>query len=126
MIEDYHLITSPDVHRALAYLIERSPAELRVVISTRQDPALPLGRLRARGELAEIRAEDLRFTDEETDQVLVGSLGLPLTDEDVGHLQARTEGWPAAVYLAALMLRGRPDPGAVIRKILWVPQSAKK
>lgn len=116
VIEDYHLITNSDVHRALAYLIERSPAALRVVVSTRQDPALPLGRLRARGELAEVRADDLRFTDEETGQVLIGSLGLPLTGKDVAQLQARTEGWPAAVYLAALMLRGRSDPGALIER----------
>jgi LuxR family transcriptional regulator, maltose regulon positive regulatory protein len=116
VIEDYHLITNSEVHRALAYLIERSPAGLRVVVSTRQDPALPLGRMRARGELAEVRAGDLRFTDDETRQVLIGSLGLPLTDEDVDQLQARTEGWPAAVYLAALMLRGRPDPAPLIQR----------
>jgi len=116
VIEDYHVITSPDVHRALAYLIERSPAVLRVAVSTRQDPPLPLGRLRARGELVEVRADDLRFTDEETEQVLIGSLGLPLSGRDVAQLQARTEGWPAAVYLAALMLRGRSDPGALIER----------
>lgn len=116
VIEDYHLITNSDVHRALAYLIERSPAALRVVVSTRQDPALPLGRLRARAELAEVRADDLRFTEEETEQVLIGSLGLPLTQQDVAQLQARTEGWPAAVYLAALMLRGRSDPRALIER----------
>ena len=116
VIEDYHLITNSEVHRALAYLIERSPDAFRLVVSTRHDPALPLGRLRARGELAEVRADDLRFTNEETEQVLIGSIGLPLTSQDVAQLQARTEGWPAAVYLAALMLRGRSDPGALIER----------
>jgi len=116
VLEDYHLITSSGVHQALAYLIERAPTNLRFVISTRHDPALPLGRLRARGELAEVRADDLRFTDEETEEVLIGSLGLPLTHENVVQLQTRTEGWPAAVYLAALMLRGRPNPGALIER----------
>ena len=116
VIEDYHLISDPDVRRALAYLVERAPAQLRIVVWTRHDPRLPLGRLRARGDLAEIRADDLRFTEPETEQVLLGSLGLPLTPEDVAELQARTEGWPAAVYLAALMLRGRSDPSALIER----------
>ena len=116
VLEDYHLITSPEVHRAVAFLIERSPAALRVAISTRQDPALPLGRLRARGDLSEVRADDLRFTPEETQQVLIGSLGLPLTDSDIAQLQERTEGWPAAVYLAALMLRGQSDSTALIER----------
>ena len=116
VVEDYHLITAPEVHRTLAYLIERSPATLRVVLSTRADPALPLGRMRARGELAEIRADDLRFTDDETEQFLVGSLGLELSRADLARLQSRTEGWPAALYLAALTLRGRSDPGALIEQ----------
>ncbi|HEX4898375.1 MAG TPA: hypothetical protein VFV53_08480, partial [Candidatus Limnocylindrales bacterium] len=114
VIEDYHVITNPEVHRALAYLVERSPSVLRVVLSTREDPPLPLGRLRARGDLAEVRAGDLRFTDEETGAFLTGSLGLALSAADVGRLQERAEGWPAALYLAALSLRGRPDPSGVI------------
>lgn len=116
VIEDYHAVTNPDVHRAVAYLVERSPPTLQVVLSTREDPALPLGRLRARGELAEIRADALRFTDDETALFLTGALGLRLSPEDVDRLQARTEGWPAAVYLAALTLRGRPDPSALIEQ----------
>ncbi|HSL32915.1 MAG TPA: AAA family ATPase, partial [Candidatus Limnocylindrales bacterium] len=78
VVEDYHVITNPDVHRALAYLIERSPDALRIVLSTREDPPLPLGRLRARGELAEVRAADLRFSDDETAAFLVDALGLEL------------------------------------------------
>ncbi len=116
VIEDYHVIANPEVHGALALLIDRSPAALQVVLSTREDPPLPLGRLRARGELAEVRADALRFTDDEAAQFLTGALGLPLSSADVERLQARTEGWPAAVYLAALTLRGQPDPSAVIER----------
>lgn len=114
VIEDYHVITNQDVHRALAYLVDRSPAALRIVLSTREDPPLPLGRLRARGDLTEVRAADLRFTDEETEAFLTGGLGLELSAADVSRLQARAEGWPAALYLAALSLRGRPDASSVI------------
>ncbi len=116
VIEDYHLITSSAVHQALAYLVERAPPALRVVLSTRHDPPLPLGRLRARGELAEVRADDLRFTEDETDQFLTGALGLRLSAADVARLHARTEGWPAAVYLAALTLKGQSDPGSLIER----------
>jgi LuxR family maltose regulon positive regulatory protein len=116
VIEDYHVITSADVHKAMAYLVERSPATLQIALSTRHDPPLPLARLRARGELAELRADDLRFSDEEAKDLLVGTLGLRLSDADVRLLQARTEGWPAAIYLAALTLRGRSDPSAVVER----------
>src|SRR5262249_30327211 len=101
---------------ALAYLIERSPAGLHLVLATREDPPLPLGRLRARGELAELRVAELRFTDEETTGFLTEALGLELSAEDIARLQARTEGWPAALYLAALSLRGRADASAFIER----------
>ena len=114
VLEDYHLISNSEVHEAVAYLLERSPPALRVILSTREDPPLPLGRIRARGELAEVRADDLRFTDEEANTFLIGNLGLELSSTDVARLQARTEGWPAALYLAALSLRGRADTSLVI------------
>jgi LuxR family maltose regulon positive regulatory protein len=114
VIEDYHLVGDPEVHRAVAYLVERAPHSLRVVLSTREDPPLPLGRLRARGELIEIRADDLRFTENETAAFLTESLGLKLSQDDVARLHARTEGWPAALYLAALSLAGRSDASAAI------------
>src|SRR5438093_1021576 len=82
--------------------------------AAREDPPLPLGRLRARGELRELRAGELRFSDEEARAFLNDALGLGLSAEDVERLQARTEGWPAALYLAALSLRGRDDPSTVI------------
>lgn len=112
--DDYHLITNPVVHEALAHLIERLPEDVTLTLSTREDPPLPLGRLRARGELVEIRADQLRFTDEETATFLTESLGLNLSEADIARLWNRTEGWPAALYLAALSLRDRPDASAVI------------
>lgn len=114
VVDDYHLITNPQIHEALAYLIERSPAAFRLVLATRADPPLPLGRLRAGGQLGELRAGELRFSEEETTAFLTEALGLELSAEDVARLQTRTEGWPAALYLAALSLRGRPDASARI------------
>jgi LuxR family maltose regulon positive regulatory protein len=114
VLEDYHAISSDEIHEPLGYLIERAPPAFSVVVSARADPPLPLARLRARGELAEVRADQLRFTEQETSVFLTDGLGLDLTADDLARLQARTEGWPAALYLAALSLRGRPDTSAVI------------
>jgi ATP/maltotriose-dependent transcriptional regulator MalT len=114
VLDDYHLITNPEIHEGLAYLVERLSASLHVVVATRGDPPLPLGRLRARGELGELRAGELRFNDEEATTFLNGVLGLDLTAPDIERLQARTEGWPAALYLAALSLRGEADPSGSI------------
>jgi LuxR family maltose regulon positive regulatory protein len=116
VLDDYHLITSSEIVEVLAYLIERSPTCFRLVLATREDPPLPLARLRAGGELRELRAGELRFSDEETTAFLTDALGLELPAEDVARLQARTEGWPAALYLAALSLRGRPNASAVIER----------
>jgi LuxR family transcriptional regulator, maltose regulon positive regulatory protein len=116
VVDDYYVVTNPAIHEAVAYLIEHAPPSLRVVLATREDPPLPLGRLRARGELVEFRAADLRFTDEEAESFLTGSLGLELSPEDVARLQARTEGWPAALYLAALSIDGRADASAMIER----------
>lgn len=116
VLDDYHLITNPQIHEAVAYLVERSPDGFCVVLATREDPPLPLGRMRARGELREVRAGDLRFSDEETEAFLTESLGLDLSAEDVAKLQARTEGWPAALYLAALSLQGRADASTQIER----------
>jgi LuxR family maltose regulon positive regulatory protein len=116
VVDDYHLITNPQIHEALTYLIERSPAGFRLVLATREDPPFPLGRLRAGGELAEVRADQLRFSDQEASVFLTEALALELSAEDVARLQARTEGWPAALYLAALSIRGRPDASAVIER----------
>ena len=91
------------------------PRRVQLVLSTRADPALPLGALRAHGQLLELRADDLRFTAPEADEFLNGRLGLDLAAADVELLVARTEGWPAGIYLAALSLAGKADKPALVR-----------
>ena len=115
VFDDYHLISSQEVLRSVAFLVEHLPRNARLALTARADPELPLARLRARGELLEIRADDLRFTEAETTALLNGTLGLALEPADIAALQQRTEGWAAGLYLAALSLRGRPEPSAFIR-----------
>src|SRR3954471_10518741 len=114
VLDDYHLAESPEIQPGMAFLIERMPPQMRLLISTRADPALPLARLRAHGDLTEVRAADLRFTGGETAEFLASSTGLRLGPADVAALEARTEGWVASLQLAALSLRGRDDPSAFI------------
>ncbi|KQW50970.1 LuxR family transcriptional regulator [Nocardioides sp. Root1257] len=114
VLDDYHLADGPDIAKAMTFLVEHLPGQLRLVISTRADPALPLARLRVRGELVEVRAADLRFTSEEAAAYLNDLHGLGLTTDDVAALEARTEGWAAALQLAVLSLRDRPDASAFI------------
>ena len=115
IFDDYHLVVSAAVHEQLAFLIGRMPANLRLVLATRSDPMLPLARLRASGELGELRSDDLRFGVVEADHLLNEVLALDLTDDDVHLLHRRTEGWVAGLYLAALSLAGRPDASGFIR-----------
>lgn len=114
VLDDYHLAEGPDVRPGMTFLVDHLPPQLCLVISTRADPALPLARLRVRGELSEVRAADLRFTTEETDAYLNDTGGLDLGAGDIAALEARTEGWVAALQLAALSLRGRTDPSAFV------------
>ena len=93
----------------VAFLLEHLPPQVHLVIASRADPALPLARLRGRGQLVEIRAADLRFTADEAAAYLNGAMGLMLSADDVAALEGRTEGWIAALQLAALSLRGRDD-----------------
>lgn len=109
VLDDYHLADGVDVAAGMTFLVDHLPPQLRLVIGTRADPALPLSRLRARGELVEIRATDLRFTGEEVSSYLNDLNGLDLTAADLAALEARTEGWVAALQLAALSLRDRDD-----------------
>ena len=109
VLDDYHLAEGVEVAAGMAFLVDHLPPQLRLVIGTRADPALPLSRLRARGELVEIRASDLRFTPEEVSSYLNDLNGLDLTTADLAALEARTEGWVAALQLAALSLRDRDD-----------------
>ena len=113
MLDDYHVITSPDVHETLTYLLDNAPEQLRVLVATRSDPPLPLARLRSRGQLTEVRATDLRFTAQEASDFLNEVMGLDLTMADVEALDDRTEGWAAGLQLAGLSLRGRAGPGDV-------------
>ncbi|HMQ30223.1 MAG TPA: LuxR C-terminal-related transcriptional regulator [Chloroflexaceae bacterium] len=107
VLDDYHLITAPAIHDALALLVERQPPALRLLLLTRADPPLPLARLRARGQLAEVRLGDLRFTPEEAAAFFRHTLPTPLDDLALRTLHAQAEGWGAGLQLAALSLRGR-------------------
>ena len=114
VLDDYHVIDAPAVQDGMAFLLDHLPPGLHVVIASRADPALPLARLRARGELAEIRAAELRFTPDEAAAYLNEMMGLQLTARDVAALEARTEGWIAALQLAALSMQGRDDVAGFI------------
>jgi LuxR family maltose regulon positive regulatory protein len=114
VLDDYHLAESPEIQPGVAFLLEHLPPQVHLVISTRADPALPLARLRARGELTEVRAGDLRFTHEEATAYLADATGLELDARDVEALEARTEGWIASLQLAAISLRDRDDPSRFI------------
>ena len=116
VLDDYHLVGDPRVGQGIAFLLEHLPPNVHVVLSTRADPDLPLARWRARGELVEIRAEDLRFTSEETAAYLTEAIGHELTAGDVEVLEERTEGWIAALQLAALSLQGRADVSGFITR----------
>jgi LuxR family maltose regulon positive regulatory protein len=109
VLDDYHLIENGDIHAALELLVERLPSAAQLVISTRSDPPLPLSRLRARGQLTEIRGADLRFGVTEAGAFLNDVVGLELQPDEIARLHERTEGWAAGLQLAGLSLRGRED-----------------
>ena len=109
VLDDYHLIIAEPIHEGIAYLLDHLPPRLHLVVTTRADPPLPLSRLRARGQLVELRAADLRFTLEEATVFLNQLMGLNLSMEDVAALEARTEGWIAGLQLAALSMQGHED-----------------
>ena len=114
VLDDYHLIESPEIHEGIRFLVEHLPPHVRLVIATRADPGFPLAGLRARSELAEVRADDLRFTADEAVSYLNEVMGLELDAQDVAALEARTEGWIAALQLAALSIQGRADAAGFI------------
>lgn len=116
VLDDYHLVEDRTVQDGLRFLLEHLPPQVHVLISTRMDPDLPLSRWRVRGELVEIRAADLRFTPEEAAEYLRSATGLDLGADAVATLGERTEGWIAALQLAALSLRGREDAAAFIER----------
>jgi LuxR family maltose regulon positive regulatory protein len=109
VLDDYHVIDAAEVHDGMAFLLEHLPPQIHLVIAGRADPVWALARLRARGELVEIRAADLRFTPDEAAAYLNDVMDLDLAARDIAMLEGRTEGWIAALQLAALSLRGRDD-----------------
>ena len=113
ILDDYHAVDSQQVDRALAFLIEHQPRQMHLAIATREDPSIPLARLRARGQCTELRAADLRFTPAEAAEFLNRMMGLNLSDEDVAALEARTEGWIAGLQLAALSMQGHASRDTV-------------
>ncbi len=115
VLDDLHLLGSEAAYHSVEHAVERLPQNVRMLAATRSDPPIRLARLRARSALAEIRARDLAFTVEEARELLVAREGIELDDEDLERLVARTEGWPAGLYLAALWLRDLADPRAGVR-----------
>jgi LuxR family maltose regulon positive regulatory protein len=115
ILDDYHLVVNRAVHEQLAFVIGQMPANLHLVLATRSDPMLPLARLRANGDLVEMRSDDLRFGVIEAGQLLNDVLGVDLAEADIELLHRRTEGWAAGLYLAALSLAGRRDAAAFVR-----------
>jgi len=115
VLDDYHIIDSKPVDDALTFLLEHLPPQMHLVITTREDPHLPLARLRARGQLTELRLTDLRFTPPEAADFLNQVMGLNLSAEDIAALETRTEGWIAGLQLAALSMQGLQDTAGFIQ-----------
>ena len=115
VLDDYHVITSPTVNSALAFLLENLPTNVHLAISTRSDPPIPIAKLRSRGQVVEVRADELRFTPDEAAAFLSGTMGLALSREQVAALDERAEGWIAGLQMAALSMRGRGDVDSFIR-----------
>ncbi len=108
-LDDYHLIHTPAIHQQLAFLLDHQPANMHVVVLTREDPLLPIARLRARGQLLELRQDDLRFTADETADFLQRGIGRSLGSEQIAALEHRTEGWIAGLQLAVISMQGHSD-----------------
>ena len=115
-LDDYHVIDAAAVHEAVTFLLDNLPPQVTLAMTTRADPPLPLSRLRARGELVEVRAADLRFTADEAEVFLNEVMELQLEPALVAALEARTEGWAAGLQLAALSARTQPRPTARRRR----------
>lgn len=109
VLDDYHVIRTPAIHEGVAFVLEHAPPQLQLVIATRADPPFSLARLRAQGQLMELRAADLRFTEEEAAAFLEQVLQIHLSSQDLTALESRTEGWIVGLQLAALSLQGRDD-----------------
>jgi LuxR family maltose regulon positive regulatory protein len=115
VLDDYHLLDSKTIDNALTFLVEHQPPQMHLVITTREDPNLPLARLRVRSQLTELRIADLRFTPSESAEFFNKAMGLNLSAENISALEARTEGWIAGLQLAALSMQGHQDISAFIQ-----------
>ena len=115
VLDDYHVIDDRPLDNALTFLLERLPPQMRLVIATREDPALPLARLRVSGQLTELRVVDLRFTHSEAAEFLNRVMGLNLSEENIAALETRTEGWIAGLQLAAISMQGHQDADSFIK-----------
>jgi LuxR family maltose regulon positive regulatory protein len=115
VLDDYHVINAQVIDHALTFLLEHMPPQMHLVIATREDPDVPLARLRARGQLVELRAADLRFTPAESAEFLNRAMGLKLSAEDIAALDTRTEGWIVGLQLAALSMQDRADTAHFIQ-----------
>ena len=115
VLDDYHMINSEPIDHALTFLLDNLPPQMHLVITTREDPSLPLPRYRVRGQLTELRAADLRFTPEEAGAFLNQVMKFNLSVEDTAALENRTEGWIAGLQMAALSMHGRSDTGGFIQ-----------
>lgn len=109
VLDDYHVIHTPPIHQQIAFLIEHQPPQMHLILISREDPLLPLSRLRSRGQMLEIRQKDLRFTADETAEFLKRVMGLKLSTGEIAALERRTEGWITGLQLAALSMQGRGD-----------------
>ncbi|MEA3438896.1 MAG: helix-turn-helix transcriptional regulator, partial [Chloroflexota bacterium] len=114
VLDDFHTIQNPDVHKAVTFLIENQPLQMHLVISGRADPPWPMARLRARCEMVELRTTDLRFDEQESTLFLNEVMGLSLSESEVKDLETRTEGWIAGLQMAALSMRNRSDSSQFI------------
>ncbi len=115
VLDDYHVINNKSINDAVSFLLEQMPPQMHLVITTREDPDFPLSRLRARGQLTELRAADLRFNSLEVGDFLNRMMGLNLSEEEIKGLEGRTEGWIAGLQLAAISMRGVDDTAGFIR-----------
>jgi LuxR family transcriptional regulator, maltose regulon positive regulatory protein len=115
VLDDYHAVDAKPVDDALVFILEHLPPQMHLVIATREDPNLPLAKWRARGQLTELRAADLRFTTSEAAKFFNQAMGLDLSEDDISALENRTEGWIAGLQMAALSMQGRSDAAAFIQ-----------
>src|SRR5690606_31622220 len=115
VLDDYHVIDAKSIGDGLAFVVEHLPPQMHLVITTREDPILPIPRLRARGRMTELRVADLRFTPAEASEFLNRTMALTLSGEEVAALESRTEGWIAGLQLAALSMQGNRDVAGFLR-----------